>query len=187
VISRALGAWVADKTGRGDLSVRWDPRVPDRVVAQNADWFKRHPEEQPEPTVEEPAVSVLNDKIGLVELMGIAPALAAHCRPPYCASGDTFLRHLRDDVRALRNAVAHDRPELADEWSVWADDTRFGERSLASIGPSGKQRRPTRSPLRARGAAKRSTARRQRGSSTSVRPAAFWSPVVRSGTEVREH
>ncbi len=63
---------------------------------------------------------VFNDKIGLVEFMGIAPALASRCRPPYSAGGDEFIERLRQEVKALRNAVAHDRDELADEWSIWA-------------------------------------------------------------------
>jgi hypothetical protein len=63
---------------------------------------------------------VFNDKICIVELMGIADALAARCRPPYSAGGDELLKRLRGEVKALRNAVAHDRGELADEWSIWA-------------------------------------------------------------------
>jgi hypothetical protein len=63
---------------------------------------------------------VFNDKIGLVELMGIAPSLASRCRHPYSSSGDELVRRLREEVKALRNAVAHDTGELADEWSIWA-------------------------------------------------------------------
>jgi hypothetical protein len=61
---------------------------------------------------------VLYDKVGLVEQMGLANELAARCRQPYGASGAELLSHL-SDVRELRNAIAHDRGELADEWSVW--------------------------------------------------------------------
>jgi hypothetical protein len=61
---------------------------------------------------------VLHDKLGLVEQMGLARELARLCRQPYGASGDDLLSALAD-VKLLRNAVAHDRGQLADEWSLW--------------------------------------------------------------------
>lgn len=60
-----------------------------------------------------------SDKIGLIEVMGLAPQLANRCRAPYGASGPDLIQCLKNEVKELRNAVAHDRGELADERLVW--------------------------------------------------------------------
>jgi hypothetical protein len=60
-----------------------------------------------------------SDKIELVRVLGLAPDLAARCRPPYGSSPTEFVSRLKSEVKALRNAVAHDRGELADEHSIW--------------------------------------------------------------------
>jgi hypothetical protein len=60
-----------------------------------------------------------SDKIGLIEVMGLAPQLANRCRAPYGASGPDLVQCLKNEVKELRNAVAHDRGELADERILW--------------------------------------------------------------------
>ena len=61
---------------------------------------------------------VFGDKLLLADKMRLAPALAARCRRPYGTDGRRLMKHLREEVKALRNAVAHDWSELADERSV---------------------------------------------------------------------
>ena len=62
---------------------------------------------------------VFHDKLLLIEAMDLAKSLAARCRSPHGDSGEQFLEVIRKQVKALRNAVAHDSDALADEWSVW--------------------------------------------------------------------
>jgi CBS domain-containing protein len=65
---------------------------------------------------------VFHDKIGLIEHGGLAALLAAQCRPPDGVSGmsaEQLLASLRGEVKELRNALAHDRGELVDEWRIW--------------------------------------------------------------------
>jgi len=62
---------------------------------------------------------VFNDKIGLIEAMGLAAELAGRCAGLNDGHGAAFVERLRNEVKELRNAVAHDRGELADEWSMW--------------------------------------------------------------------
>jgi hypothetical protein len=62
---------------------------------------------------------VFHDKLGLIENLGLARDLAGRCREPYGASAEAFLTYLRDEVKELRNTVAHDGGTLADEWKIW--------------------------------------------------------------------
>jgi hypothetical protein len=76
---------------------------------------------------------LLQDKIALIDRIGLTNDLARRCRQPYCRSDKELLAAL-DRVRKLRNAVAHDREELADEWSVctWMRTTYHLAQDLAS-------------------------------------------------------
>jgi hypothetical protein len=62
---------------------------------------------------------VFSDKLHLVQELGLCDELALRCRAPYGQSGPTLFGYLKDDVKALRNTVAHDKGELADEWAIW--------------------------------------------------------------------
>jgi hypothetical protein len=62
---------------------------------------------------------VFHDKLVLVEAMGLGGPLAARCHSAHGDSGEQLLDALSKQVKALRNAVAHDSDALADEWSVW--------------------------------------------------------------------
>jgi predicted transcriptional regulator len=118
---------VAARKSADELDTEVDGRIGDRVAglprgryggaARRADAWRTKVEngEQVRLTQE----LVFNDKIGLVESMGIADTLALRCVPPYNADGPTLVRYLREEVKELRNAVAHDRQELADEWAMW--------------------------------------------------------------------
>jgi hypothetical protein len=62
---------------------------------------------------------VFEDKITLVDKMGLAGGLAKNCRHPHAMDGDELLACLRKEVKALRNAVAHETDALSSEWCIW--------------------------------------------------------------------
>jgi hypothetical protein len=75
---------------------------------------------------------VFHDKLGLVSQMGLSQELAGRCRSPY-DDAEALIRTLNEEVRSLRNAVAHARalPEEKEIWR-WMRSTHHLARDLSA-------------------------------------------------------
>ncbi len=75
---------------------------------------------------------VFADKIALAKRMRLAPELASRCTLRGGIDGTELIRSLDHEVRALRNAVAHDLDALADEVQIckWMQTTLALAREL---------------------------------------------------------